>query len=90
MIINSYLQKIPAKELSAGAFRAVAKLAENVLISNKGGPKPQKSLNFGTILLTFSRNCGEKGGEAVPPVAIGATALAFTKMNSCTCINQTF
>ena len=60
IIIKNYLQKVPAKELPACAFRAVAKLGEDVLIFNKGDPKLKKKLNFGTILLTFCRNCGER------------------------------
>ena len=60
-INKNYLQKIPAKQLLACEFRVVAKLGENVLIFNKNGPKLQKGLNFGTILLNISRNCGEIG-----------------------------
>ena len=43
--IKNYLQKIPAKQLPACAFRAVAKLK-----------KLRKRLIFDTILLTFPRN----------------------------------
>ena len=48
------------KELAACAFRAAAKLGENVLVFDKGGPKLQKKINLGTILLTFCRNGGER------------------------------
>ena len=64
------------KELAACAFRAVAKLGENVLTFNKGGPKLRKK-KFQHDFTYFLQKLWGEG--AVLSVIIGATALAFAK-----------
>ena len=65
------------KELAACAFRAAAKLGENVLVFDKGGPKLKKKKILAQFYLLFAETVRRE--RAVLPVVVGATALAFAK-----------
>ena len=63
IIIKNYLQKIPAKELPACAFRAVAKLGENVLILTKVTQNFKKNQILAQFYLLFAETVG-RGSSA--------------------------